>query len=173
MAATDNTNWTCASAEPRPPGRHGATRLPEGGGPDSQQPPGGLSCEVHGAARDVRGPGNALAGASHRDHTTGTADHDGSARGHVPVARSFRGRRIGGLGGLPTVRKKLGQTLLRQVWYASQDVAQIRRIIGSSVFWCEHPGVCGPSYWARAVFPGIRTYPRKIRIIGVSSSDEE
>lgn len=35
-------------------------------------------------------------------------------------------------------------------------------IIGSSVFWCEHPGICGPSYWARAVFPGIRTYPRKI-----------
>ena len=34
---------------------------------------------------------------------------------------------------------------------------------GSSVFWCEHPGICGPSYWARAVFPGIRTYPRKIR----------
>src|SRR5271157_179604 len=33
---------------------------------------------------------------------------------------------------------------------------------GSSVFWCEHPGICGPSYWARAVFPGIRTYPRKI-----------
>ena len=23
-------------------------------------------------------------------------------------------------------------------------------------------GICGPSYWARAVFPGIRTYPRKI-----------
>ncbi len=34
---------------------------------------------------------------------------------------------------------------------------------GSSVFWCEHPGICGPSYWARAVFPGIRTYPRKIQ----------
>jgi len=39
------------------------------------------------------------------------------------------------------------------------------RRIGSSVFWCEHPGICGPSYWARAVFPGIRTYPRKIRRI--------
>jgi len=35
--------------------------------------------------------------------------------------------------------------------------------MGSSVFWCEHPGISGPSYWARAVFPGIRTYPRKIR----------
>ena len=34
--------------------------------------------------------------------------------------------------------------------------------LGSSVFWCEHPGICGPSYRARAVFPGIRTYPRKI-----------
>ena len=37
------------------------------------------------------------------------------------------------------------------------------QVPGSSVFWCEHPGICGPSYWARAVFPGIRTYPRKIR----------
>src|SRR5208337_2373284 len=34
----------CASAEPRPPSRHGATRRPEGNGPDSQQSPGGLSC---------------------------------------------------------------------------------------------------------------------------------
>ncbi len=40
------------------------------------------------------------------------------------------------------------------------------RVSGSSVFWCEHPGICGPSYWARAVFPGIRTYPRKIRVSG-------
>ncbi len=30
--------------------------------------------------------------------------------------------------------------------------------------WCEHPGICGPSYWARAVFSGIRTYPRKIQL---------
>ncbi len=42
-------------------------------------------------------------------------------------------------------------------WYLAE-------IYGSSVFWCEHPGICGPSYWARAVFPGIRTYPRKIQI---------
>jgi len=41
--------------------------------------------------------------------------------------------------------------------------SRIGRRDGSSVFWCEHPGISGPSYWARAVFPGIRTYPRKIR----------
>ena len=42
----------CASAEPRPlPGRHGTTCRPEGSGPDSQRSPGGLSSEVHGAAR--------------------------------------------------------------------------------------------------------------------------
>jgi len=29
---------------PAPPSRHGATRRPEGNGPDSQQSPGGLSC---------------------------------------------------------------------------------------------------------------------------------
>jgi len=90
-----------------------------------------LSRDLNGAARDVRGPGNALASASHQGHMTGTADHDGSARGHVPVARSFCGRRIDGLGGRPTVRKRLGQSLLRQVRYASQDVAQVREGIVS------------------------------------------
>ncbi len=42
------------------------------------------------------------------------------------------------------------------------NIGELRPYFGSSVFWCEHPGICGPSYWARAVFPGIRTYPRKI-----------
>ncbi len=41
------------------------------------------------------------------------------------------------------------------------------QLFGSSVFWCEHPGICGPSYWARAVFPGIRTYPRKIQLFAI------
>jgi hypothetical protein len=51
-----------------------------------------------------------------------------------------------------------------------EDGMSVERVIasmgrdGSSVFWCEHPGICGPSYWARAVFPGISTYPRKIRL---------
>ncbi|MGA7500720.1 MAG: HEAT repeat domain-containing protein [Isosphaeraceae bacterium] len=44
-------------------------------------------------------------------------------------------------------------------------------LVGSSVFWCEHPGICGPSYWARAVFPGIRTYPRKIPLVGDDEED--
>ena len=41
---------------------------------------------------------------------------------------------------------------------------------GSSGFWCGHPGICGPSYWARAVFLGIRTYPRKNQRRAITSS---
>ena len=41
--------------------------------------------------------------------------------------------------------------------------AEDRSYAGSSGFRCRHLGICGPAYWERAVFPGVRTYPRKNR----------
>jgi Domain of unknown function (DUF4158) len=59
----------------------------------------------------------------------------------------------------PQVRRDI----CRSVQLPEEGATRLQqRRTGSSVFWCEHPGICGPSYWARAVFPGIRTYPRKI-----------
>ena len=60
------------------------------------------------------------------------------------------------------------EVLLRPIYEAIKSGSNFSKNIGSSVFWCEHPGICGPSYWARAVFPGIRTYPRKIQNIGTN-----
>ena len=132
---TRATHWGLHPLGPPPwPTR----RRPERGGPGSQQPPGGLSREMHGAGRDVRGPGKVLVGAFHQGHLMWTADHDGSGRGRAPVARSCFGRHIGGLRRRPTVGKKFGQTLLRQVRYGCQNVAQVREGIVSITLATRH-----------------------------------
>ena len=44
-----------------------------------------------------------------------------------------------------------------------RGVLRGRRDCGSSGFRCGYPGIYGPAYWARDVFSGVRTYPRKNR----------
>ena len=49
---------------------------------------------------------------------------------------------------------------------AGQPLAERERLPvglfrGSSGFRCGYPGIYGPAYWARDVFSGVRTYPRK------------